>query len=833
MQIVPRLTSTFKPDHYQLSIDIDREALTFRGTVTIRGFLPQETNTIPLHAKDLTIETALIDGKTASWSTSDFDGLDITQPGLAIGEHVVVIGFNGVITSSMHGMYPCTFSHDGTTKQLIATQFESHHAREVFPCIDEPEAKATFDLTLTTELGVTVLSNLHPTHQREENGRLVTTFATTPRMSTYLLAWVYGELHKKTAHTSNDIEVNVYATPAQPTESLDFALDHAVKTIEFFDEYFGVPYPLPKSDHVALPDFSSGAMENWGLVTYRESCLLANPRTTSIASKQQIASVISHELSHQWFGNLVTMQWWDDLWLNESFATLMSYIAVDTIHPEWNTWLDFSNQESILALRRDAIDGVQAVQVDVHHPDEISSLFDPAIVYAKGARLMRMCQTYIGDEAFRRGLSTYFTEFAYQNTVAADLWKHLSEASGKDIHNFMTTWIAQPGYPVLFVEPTGLRQERFFIGPHESSQLLWPIPLLPTHTETVPSILSEARLSINIAPDERFNRGDCAHFITQYPADHLKRLLADSSQSELDRLQLLNEQSLLVRGGFARSDALIDLLEHYRNETSQHVWEIMSLALSELKKFVEYDRPSEDQLRTFASRLARPLYETLGWTVRIGEPESDTMLRSIILGFMVYSQDPEVVAHAQSLFDQGIEHLDPEIRSLVMSSVVYQHSDLSIAQQLLERYAMTTSVDLQGDIADSLTGARDPEQIRYLIDNLTNTAIIRPQDNARWFVYLIRNRYSREATWQWLVDNWQWIEQQFGGDKSFDYYPRYAASGVMTRDMQAQYKTFFDPKRSVVALTRVIDLGLLEIEGRLELIERDGDAVRSRLKSLS
>ena len=314
----------------------------------------------------------------------------------------------------MHGLYPCYFTHDGVKKQLFATQFESHHAREVFPCVDEPAAKAEYDLTLVTQTGITVLGNM-PVKSEEENGdSRTTTFEKTPRMSSYLLAFVIGELHKKTARTKSGVEVNVWATPAQNENTLDFALDIATRSIDFYDEYFGVKYPLPKSDHVALPDFSSGAMENWGLITYRESCLLADPELTPESSRRFIATVIAHELSHQWFGNLVTMNWWNDLWLNESFANMMEYVAIDALHPEWRMWEDFATNEVTAALRRDSLDGVQSVQADVNHPDEISTLFDPAIVYAKGGRLLVMVRKLIGEEAFRAGLKSYFEKFAYK-----------------------------------------------------------------------------------------------------------------------------------------------------------------------------------------------------------------------------------------------------------------------------------------------------------------------------------------------------------------------------------------------------------------------------------
>lgn len=832
MKTVPRLIKQFVPDNYNLSIDIDRPNRSFTGTVTIKGMLQPNAETISLHSKALEIETVVVDGKEASFEIGESDGLNISQPDLSAGAHIITIGFNGSITDEMHGMYPCYYRHKGKEKELIATQFESHHAREVFPCIDEPEAKATFDLTLTTEPGVTVLGNLHPVSSHDEGDKLVTTFSTTPRMSTYLLAWVYGDLHKRTAKTKDDVEVNVWATVAQRPESLDFALNHAVRTIEFFDEYFGVKYPLPKSDHVALPDFSSGAMENWGLITYREIALLADPKTTTVASKQYIATVISHELSHQWFGNLVTMRWWNDLWLNESFATLMEYLAVDAIHPEWNAWLDFASNESIMALRRDAIDGVQSVQVDVNHPDEISSIFDGAIVYAKGARLMRMCQAFIGNEAFQAGLQTYFTEFAYGNTEADDLWRHLSAASGKDISGLMNTWISQSGYPVVEVSPSGLKQEPFFIGPHKDSTQLWPIPLGAESREDMPELLETRELTMPIADTERLNVGDSAHFLTHYPTEHLLRILDNDQLSDLDRLQLLHEQTLLIRGGRARSADLIDLLDHYRDESSEPVWSIMALAIGELKKFVEDDEIAEQKLREFAGQLARPQYERLGWHIQIGESENDTKLRSTILSLMIYSQDESVLTQVDQLFEGGIDSIDPEVRPLVISSVVYRDKGSSIVRDLLEDYVLTSSSDLQHDICAGLTSVRLDESIAYLLEQFTDSKKIRPQDIFRWFIYMIRNRYARQATWQWMKDNWQWIESTFGGDKSYSDFPRYAASGLVSREQRADYSNFFVPMRDQSALTRTIDLGLLEIDGRIDLLERDGDAVRTRLRDM-
>lgn len=841
MQTVSRLIDTFAPEHYQLSLSLDRPGRAFSGVVTINGTSPAGASSIMVHAKDLEIESVNVDGKAAEFSAGENDALSITHPDIAEGRHIVTIAFNGTITDAMHGLYPCYYEHDGVKKELLATQFESHHAREAFPCIDEPEAKATFDVILTTEKDVNVLGNMPITQQEEENGKLVTKFATTPRMSTYLLAWVTGELHKKTALTKRGVEVNVWATPAQPARSLDFALDIATRTIDFFEEYFDTPYPLPKSDHVALPDFSAGAMENWGLVTYREVALLADPETTSVSSKHYVATVIAHELSHQWFGNLVTMKWWNNLWLNESFATLMEYIAVDALHPEWNIWLDFATYESIMALRRDSLDGVQPVQVDVHHPDEISTLFDGAIVYAKGARLLRMLQHYIGHEAFQAGLKAYFATYKYGNTEGDDLWNALAGASGKDIAGFMNTWISQSGYPVVQVSQNGndvaLTQQQFFVGPHEPSEKLWPVPLNASD-DTLPELLTTHETAVTRASDAplRLNVGDSAHFVTQYDPALLAKLVSEvraGTLAPLDRLQLLHEQTMLARGGLLPSSELIPLLDAYKNESEEAVWDIIGLAAGELRKFIETDEEAEAKLRQLSGRLARAQYERLGWQATDGETESDTKLRATVLSMMVYSEDEEVIATAKNLYETTpLGQLQPETRALVIGTAVRYSDSAAIIDELLEKYKNTTSAELQQDIASGLTSTRDKAVIRRLLGLISEDKTIRHQDVARWFAWLIRNRDGRELAWAWVRDNWSWIEKTFGGDKSYDDYPRYSASGLVTRQQLQQYREFFTPLQSVPALARVIAVGMKEIEGRVELIERDGPAVCDALRKL-
>lgn len=837
MQKVNRLIDTFVPEHYELSLKLNRPKRTFEGTVMINGSVPQGASAIGLHAKDLEISSALLDGKAAEFSLNE-DELSLTHPDLTEGTHMVVVTFAGKITDPMHGLYPCYFEHDGVKKELLATQFESHHAREVFPCVDEPEAKATFDVTLATETGVTVLGNMPVKQQREENGFLVTAFETSPRMSSYLLAFVIGELHSKTARTKGGVEVSVWATVAQPLESMDFPLDIAVRSIDFFDEYFGTPYPLQKSDHVALPDFSSGAMENWGLITYREIALLADPKTTSLAAKHYAATVIAHELSHQWFGNLVTMKWWNDLWLNESFANMMEYLAIDAIEPNWHIWLDHATGEIPSAMRRDSIDGVQSIQADVNHPDEIGALFDPSIVYAKGGRLLRMLQSHLGDDLFQKGLKLYFERFAYQNTEANDLWSCLSEVSGQDISTFMNTWITQPGYAVVHASTNGdtieLQQERFFVGPHQPSDALWPLPLHATGADT-PTIMETATLSVPRGKGVfSLNTGATAHFITHYDEILMNDLLENlSSLNEVDRLELLNEQILLAQAGIISPAQLIPLLDHYRGESTEAVWDSMSMAIHELKKFVEQDEAAEKKLRQFVGNLTRAQYERLGWDAVADESESDTKLRSTIISHTLYSEDPEALEKARQLYDAGTpDTLDAELRVAIMASVVRQSSDAATIGTLIEAYRQSNNSELREDIAAALTASRDDTSLQRLIGLLKDQELIRMQDFLRWWVSLLRNRFSRTAAWQWTRDNWPWLVEQFKGDNHFDMVPRYIASCLMTAEQTEEYRAFFTPLRSEPALVRNIDMGISELEGRVELLEREGPAVRKALLDL-
>ena len=666
---VARFIESFIPENYNLFLDINRSEKTFTGNVAITG--EALDNHISLHQKDLTISSVLLDNESLNFQMDDAnEAFHIELP--ETGVLTLVIEFSGRITDNMTGIYPSYYTYNGEKKEIISTQFESHFAREAFPSVDEPEAKATFDFSLKfdAEEGDIALSNMPEinSHLREETG--VWTFETTPRMSTYLLAFGFGALQGKTAKTQNGTEVGVFATVAQAENSVDFALDIAVRVIDFYEDYFQVKYPIPLSYHLALPDFSAGAMENWGLVTYREVYLLVD-ENSSAASRQQVALVVAHELAHQWFGNLVTMKWWDDLWLNESFANMMEYVSVDAIEPSWNIFEDFQTTGVPHALQRDATDGVQSVHMEVNHPDEINTLFDSAIVYAKGSRLMHMLRRWLGDEAFAKGLKAYFEKHQYNNTIGRDLWNALSDASGKDVSSFMDTWLEQPGYPVVSAEVVDdtliLSQKQFFIGEHEDKGRLWEIPL-NTNWKGLPDTLSEERIEIpnysQLAAENngalRLNTANTAHYITDYQGQLLDQLLEEFANLDtVSKLQILQERRLLAESGRISYASLVALLDLVEKEESFLIAQAKSQILAGLKRFIDEDTEAEVHYKALVRRQFQNDFERLGFDAKDGESDEDEMVRQTALSYLIQADYQPAVLAAASVFQahkENIEH---------------------------------------------------------------------------------------------------------------------------------------------------------------------------------
>lgn len=846
MKTVEHFIEKFVPENYNIFLDINRAEKSFSGNVAITG--EALDNVISFHQKDLTIASVLLDNQNLDFKVDNQqESLSIDLP--ETGTITLVIEFSGKITDNMTGIYPSYYTVDGMKKEVISTQFESHFAREAFPCVDEPEAKATFDLSIKFDQAADeiVLSNMPEVdaERRKETG--LWTFDTTPRMSSYLLAFALGDLQGKTASSKNGTEVGVFSTKAHNPKTLDFALDIAVRVIDFYEDYFGVRYPIPLSYHVALPDFSAGAMENWGLVTYREVYLLVDENST-VKSRQNVALVVAHELAHQWFGNLVTMKWWDDLWLNESFANMMEYVSIDAIEPSWNIFEDFQTTGVPLALQRDATDGVQSVHVAVNHPDEINTLFDPAIVYAKGSRLMHMLRRWLGDDDFRAGLKIYFEKHQYSNTIGHDLWDALSEASGKDVAAFMDAWLEQPGYPVVTAEVVDdtlvLSQKQFFIGEGQDQNRIWPIPL-NTNWTGLPETLTEERLAIPnfsqlAAQNEgalRLNTANTAHYITNYKGQLLKAVL--NQLTELDttsKLQVVQERRLLAESGEISYAELIPLLTKLTDETSYLVSEAIAQVVDGLDMFMDEGSEAQAEFKALVNRLMQKNYDRLGFEPQVGESDEDEMVRQKAISLMLYADNADAVAKAEEIFDahkENIESIPASIRLSVLANQVKHAETEELVSLYLDCYVKTNDGNFRRQLAAALSNTKEKATVERILGELKNKDVVKPQDLAMsWYRPFLNEDFSQGAFWNWACENWDWITSALGGDMSFDKFVIYPANTFKTPERLEEYKAFFEPQLDDMAISRNITMGIKEISARINLINTSKAAVESALAEL-
>lgn len=860
---VKRLHTEFNPDLYKLHISLSDDGLSFNGEVEITGHKTgRPSKRITLHQKDLTIKSAQltyhdkkghVEHEVARINKHGrYDELRLhTNATLYPGKYQIVVKFSGKITPNMNGLYPSVFEEDGHTKKILATQLESHHAREIFPCIDEPSAKAVFELSLTTNDNLTVIANTPVSKQQKlENGLLFTVFEPSPKMSTYLLAFAVGELAYKEAKTKSGIKVRTYAT-RQNIEFVDFALEVAVKCIDFYEDYFDIKYPLPKCDMVALPDFSSGAMENWGLITYREQCMLVDEKNTSLPTKQFVAMVVAHELAHMWFGNLVTMRWWTDLWLNEGFATWIEYMAIDKLFPDWQMWTQFVVDEQQQALKLDALDNTHPIEVAVGHPDEIRTIFD-AISYSKGASIINQLHAYLGADDFKKGLNLYLKKHAYANTDTIDLWNALSEASGKDVASFMHNWTAKPGYPIVHVSSSDgklhLSQKRFYMRtPQElAHDHSWHIPLLDNRLGEA-AILASSNVSLKLPSDEPLylNKQRSGFYRVTYENDLLEQLavLIDNSKLDpLDRLGLLSDLFEASKSGNVDTVTTLKFLEHYSSEDNAAVWDIIASIIAGIKLIL--GSPSLRQaIKPYVIDLAIKQYERLGWDHQEHDNYFDKMLRPTILGLLASADYPEIVKKCHELFNKATEtddidseyrisassvemkrgiEIDPDMRGVVFGTVS-RMGDQKVFDKLLELHSNTVLSEEKLTLAAAITNFSDEAIIRQALAFI-KSGQVRMQDVSYWIAYSFVNHHAKSLTWQWLKDNWQWLHKNLGTDLSFFRMPIYAARVHSDEMFIAEYQEFFESVMTP-ALQRSYKQGLEMLQWHIDWRTRDREQV--------
>ncbi len=777
---------------------------------------------------------------------------------------MLTIEFIGTINDKMAGFYRSVYNdkESGEKKHLVATQFEATDARKAFPCWDEPNVKATFDITLVVPKALTALSNMDVVERKDVGeDHVAVKFGRSPIMSTYLVAWVIGELEYVEETNKDGVRVRVYA-PKGFKEQGRFALDVGCRTLSFFNEYFAIPYPLPKMDMVAIPDFSAGAMENWGLVTYRTACLLFDEASSSLKSKQRICYVVCHELAHQWFGNLVTMDWWSDLWLNEGFATWVGWLAADHLFPNWNIWTEFVVDDCQAGLALDCLRSSHPVEVPVKNPDEIGQIFD-SISYSKGASIIRQLVTFLGEDTFRTGLRAYLQEHKYGNARTNDLWSALAKASGQPVSEIMNTWTRVIGYPVVSVKVADsgdnylveLTQNRFLLTgdcTEVEDKTIWSIPLrLGTNSELEPSsttaqdLLKDRTQIITLPKDTteffKLNMTQAGFYRVLYPSEWLDRLgkaVADGKIPTSDRIGIVADAFALSVSGALPVTCALDLLKNFSSERDFLVWSEISSRLSEILS-VWWEQPKDvlERLKRFGARLFKEEVARLGWEFPADEDDLTRLLRPLILGMASKCEDEQVIAEAKARFNKFIDGdtgaVHPNLRSMVYTTAIRYGGEAEF-DAVLRLYQTLTVPDQKLAALSALGQACSPDLVRRALDLSLQTDIVRPQDVIYILSAVGSNPAGRRACWEFVKTNWDEFAKRYSLGGGISLLGRIVSSSCIALSSEAdsaEVEAFF-AARQIAAIEQSVRQSVEKINSNAKWLGRNRLPVLEYLQML-
>jgi puromycin-sensitive aminopeptidase len=773
-----RLVSHIKPERYNLTLKPDLEAFTFSGKEVIDIVIDKPVREITLHSKDIDIETVEIkQGKILQFAykiSYNIKAETVTflfKKAIQKGRAKLSIIFVGIISDNLRGFYRSRYVIDGKTKHLATTQFEATDARRAFPCFDEPAAKAIFDVSLIIPGNHTAISNTLPTNIKEhEGGYKVIEFASTPRMSTYLLAFIIGEFEYVEGYTKDKVQVRVFTTAGKKHQAR-FALDVAIRSLEFYNKYFDIPYPLPVLDMIAIPDFESAAMENWGAITYRETAILVDENNSSLSNKQWVSIVIAHEIAHQWFGNLVTMEWWTDLWLNEGFASYMENFCTDHMFPEWHLWDLYLADRYAVALRLDALANSHPIEVTVHHPDEISEIFD-MVSYAKGSAVIRMIAEYIGHDKFRDGLRHYLKKHSYKNTNTVDLWDSFEKVSGKPVKKIMESWTKRTGYPLVTLTHNkkgySAKQERFFSSRLSSKSnkenVAWQIPFqYESNNDTLKVLGTVKSIPLIGTSIGKINKGEGSFMRTRYDKATLERLKNEIKNNKLevkDRLGIIRDLFALAEGGYISTIDALEFSLVYKNEKEYIVWSEMASGINRVYNLISGEK-FKDKYKAYALSLFSPLASHMTFEKKRGENHSNTFLRNLALSNAGSYGDKNIIKKAKSLFlNMGKKTIPADIRTVVYSIVASNGGNKEYGQ--FKKLYLNEQLHEEKDrYARALTSFKDKKLISKTLSFILSKDV-RGQDAPFMLGAVWQNHLGRDITWKFIKQNWKEILKRYG-----------------------------------------------------------------------
>jgi aminopeptidase N/puromycin-sensitive aminopeptidase len=813
-----RLSSGVHPEHYTLALTPDLKAATFTGSETIALTLDHPSTAITLNAAEIKFLSVTAGPQTAKVSLDPGkEQATFTFPQPLSGKATLDIHYTGILNDKLRGFYLSK-----TDKRNYAvTQFEPTDARRAFPSFDEPALKATFDIALTVDSGDTVISNTNIVSDTKATpGRHTLKFATTPRMSTYLVAFLVGDFQCSKG-SSDGVPIRVCATPDK-VKLTKFALESAKYNLHFYDTYFGIKYPMPKLDLIAIPDFEAGAMENFGCITYRETDLLLDSKTAGIPEKKNVAEVVAHEMAHQWFGDMVTMQWWDNIWLNEGFATWMETKPVAKWHPDWNIPQNDA-QELDATLNYDSQATTRTIRAKASTPAEINEMFD-GIAYGKAGAVLNMVENYVGEETFRQGVHNYLQAHLYANATAEDFWNAQTATSHLPVDKIMSSFVEQPGVPLLTFSNTSgsatpVAQSRFFLSPtsasHTSQQ--WTLPVcLKTNAKPTCSLLSPGEATLPIpanlnAPFFYANAAAKGYYRTAYTPQQYKAIEAkvETGLTPPERINFIGDRWALVPSGRSSIADYLDLVLALKQDTNPAVLETAISKIHTIKSQVATGKDL-DQLNAILRREFNPIYTALGQPSK-HDSFDRRQLRALLFEVLGGAGDPTVLHQAHEIADRSFTHnakkdknLDP---ALIDSAIVIAATDGDKAfyEKILSASKNPSDPALQSDSLITLARFYDPALVTRTLD-YASSGEVRNQDSWRIFAVLLSQRATRDQAWAYIQQHWDKVHAQFTTNSGVRVVA--ATGSFCTTQSRNQVATFFDTHSvdaSARTLTKSID----------------------------